>query len=334
MTLYRALRGVGTYLSLSVVGGLMTISMCAAADDFSIAIIRPLQQAQTQAQAASEESTLQQAISETDDEDIAFVVVNGIKSAQEPCSDALYLERKILFDAAKNGLFVSLAGSDWTLCKTSVGKSASSERLTRLRELFFAEDFSFGASKIPLIRQSATPKFRSYAENIRWEVGSVLFATINLPGNDNHYRAAGGRNNEFEDRAVANQHWLQQLVSHARTHKLEALVLFCDQNPLAAPLANGQRDGFSEIRSQIQRLADQFPGRLLMVHAASTTANEAATAGINWKGKLGTLAVAPGWLKLKISPSSPAFFSLIHHEHNEERKESSRVTNKRTTALK
>lgn len=324
MTLHRALCCISAYVGQSAIAMLLTLSICAAADDFSIAVIGPTPQA------AGEESTLQQTISETDNEDIAFVVVNGIKSVQEPCSDALYLERKILFDSAKNGLIVSLAGSDWTQCKTSAGKSASSERLSRLRELFFAEDFSFGSTKLPLVRQSATPKFRSYAENIRWEVGSILFATINLPGIDNHYRAAGGRNNEFEDRAVANQHWLQQLFSYARTHKLEALVLFCDQDPIAAPLANGQRDGFSEIRTQIQKLANQFSGRILVVHAAASAVSEAATSNINWKSKLGTLAVGPGWLQLKITPNSPALFSVIHNE----RKESSRVTHKKATASK
>ena len=322
--LHRAYRRIGVSFGLSIIYLLMTISLCAAADEFSIAIIAP------PPQAANEESTLQQAISETDNEDIAFVVVNGIKAAQEPCSDALYVDRKILFDSAKNGLIVSLAGSDWTQCKTTSGRSASIERLNRLRELFFADDFSFGTSKIPLIRQSAMAKFRSYAENSRWQIGSVLFATVNLPDNNNHYLAAGGRNNEFEDRAVANQHWLQQLVSYARTRKLEALVLFCDSDPMAEPLASGQRDGFSEIRTQIRRLASQFSGRLLLVHSAPSTSMEAATSSIKWKDNLGTLTIAPGWLRLKISPSLPAFFSITHSE----RHDTSRATNKKTAALK
>lgn len=302
---------------------LLLASICAAADDFSVAIVGP------SLTKTNEERALQQVISETDDENIAFVVVNGIKSAQEACSDALYVDRKILFDAAKNGLIVSLAGSDWTPCKTSTGKSASIERLSRLRELFFADDFSFGATKIPLTRQSAAPKFRSYAENSRWEFGPVLFATINLPSDNNHYLAAGGRNNEFEDRTVANANWLQRLTSHANTRKLEALVLFCDHDPITPPKGAGVRDGFIEIREQIQRLATQFSGRILLVHASATPMT-GTPAGISWRRNLGTLAVSSGWLRLKISPNSPALFSVISNDTSD----TVRATNKKTAAIK
>ena len=99
--------------------------------------------------AASDESALREAIAATDQDNLAFVLVNGIKSNAEPCSDTLYQQRKALFDEAKNGLIVSLAASDWSECKNARDRSAAVERLNRLRELFFVDEFSFGASKIP-----------------------------------------------------------------------------------------------------------------------------------------------------------------------------------------
>ena len=311
------------FLRCVAIGLLLIASACAAADDFSIAIIAP------SLKTSNDDSALRQSINETDEENLAFVVVNGIKSAQEVCSDRVYLDRKIVFDAAKNGLIVSLAGSDWTQCKNSAGRSDSSERLNRLRELFFAEDFSFGATKIPLVRQSTVPKFRSYAENARWEFGPILFATINLPHDNNHYLSAGGRNNEFEDRSVANLNWLRRLVSHASTHKLDALVLFCDDNPFTSPKSSSQHDGFAEIRAQLLRLAGQFSGRILLVHD-SVSPTTGTPAGIEWKGNLGTLGVTSSWLRLKISPNSPALFSVIGNDGSD----SQRVTNKKTAALK
>jgi hypothetical protein len=302
---------------------LLSASICTAADDFSVGIIGP------SLKTPRDDSALRQAISETDDENLAFVVVNGIKSAQEACSDNIYLDRKNLLDSAKNGLIISLAGADWTECKTASGKSSAVERLSRLRELFFADDFSFGASKIPLVRQSAAAKFRSYAENSRWELGPVLFATINLPSDNNHYLSAGGRNSEFEDRSVANLNWLQRVVSHAGTHKLDAIVLFCDHYPLAPAPSTKQRDGFAEIRDDIVRVAARFSGRILFVHGGLMPIT-GTPAGISWQGNLGTLAVPSGWLRLKISPNSPALFSVISNESNE----SVRVTNKKTAALK
>lgn len=308
---------------LLLTGMLLNASVCAAADDFSIGIIGP------SLKSLHDDSALRQAISDTDDEDLAFVVVNGIKSAQEACSDEVYLDRKNLFDAAKNGLVVSLAGTDWTECKTAAGKSLSVERLSRLRELFFTDDFSFGASKIPLVRQSAAAKFRSYAENAHWELGPVLFATINLPSDNNHYLSASGRNSEFEDRSVANLNWLQRVVGHATTHKLDAVVLFCDHDPLAPAQSSKQHDGFAEIRENIVRLAARFSGRILLVYGGPAPVT-GTPAGIAWQGNLGTLSVASGWLRLKISPNSPALFSVISNESDE----ILRPVNKKTAALK
>lgn len=308
---------------LLLIGLFLKASVCLAAEEFSIGIIG------SATKTPHDDSALRQAISETDDENLAFVVVNGIKSAQETCSDNVYLNRKNLFNAAKNGLVVSLAASDWTDCKTIAGKSSAIERLSRLRELFFADDFSFGASKIPLARQSAAAKFRSYAENARWELGPVLFATINLPSDNNHYLSAGGRNSEFEDRSVANLNWLQRVVGHATIRKLDAVVLFCDHDPLTPAQSNKQRDGFAEIREDIVRVAARFSGRILMVHSGPMPTT-GSPAGISWQGNLGTLAVPTGWLRLKISPNSPALFSVISNESSE----TQRTTNKKTAALK
>ncbi len=80
--------------------------------------------------------------------------------------------------------------------------------MSNIRNLCFADEFSFNASKIPLIRQSTSPKFRSYAKNARWEIGNVVFTAINLPATNNHYLAEDGRNSEFEDRQIANCEWL------------------------------------------------------------------------------------------------------------------------------
>ena len=299
----RAKSPLATWLTVFCLTLVTTCPAYSGGDEFSIGIIAP------SPTAASDDSALRQALSETDDDNLAFVVVNGIKSAEENCTDSLYLERKILFDGAKNGLIVSLAGADWTGCRNTTGRSAAIERLNRLRELFFAEDFSFGASKLPLSRQSNAVKFRGFAENARWEFGPVLFATINLPSDNNHFLLAAGRNNEFEDRTIANREWLQRLVTIAARRKLLALVLFCDSDPLALPVPAPRRDGYAEVREQLAQLAGHFPGRILVVHDR-TRAEAGSAAGISWKGNLGSLAVASGWLRLTVAPSTPALFAV------------------------
>ncbi len=190
------------------------------------------------------------------------------------------------------------------------------ERLTRLRELLFADEFSLGASKIPLIRQSNALKFRSFAENARWEVGSILFATINLPANNNHFRIEAGRNSEFEDRSIANRAWLHHIFAIAKLKKMIGIALICDGNPLAKPGAQhlfdgaAKHDGFAEIRQQLTALASKFPGRVLVIHNQAEKRAISAS-GIAWRGKFGRGGVwMTDWIKLTVQAENPEVFLL------------------------
>lgn len=258
--------------------------------------------------AAQDESVLRNAIVESDADNLGFVVANGIKSSAEPCSDQVYSDRKLLFDSAKNGLVVSLAASDWAGCRNKAGKSLALERLLRLREMFFGEDFSLGASRIPLLRQSTSPKFRNYTENARWELDDILFATINLPANNNHYLSEAGRNSEFDDRQIANRHWLQRIFMYAAYKKLSGIVLFSDGNPLQ-PALRGKHDGFADARQRITALSKKFPGKVLLIHGPITD-RSAPMPQIEWRGNLGSLAASPGWLKVTARDTDPMLFAV------------------------
>lgn len=265
---------------------------------------------------SSDEALLRRAIAETDADNLGFVVVNGVKSASEPCSDALYEQRLALLSKAKNGVVLSLAGSDWADCKRDNGRSAAMERLTRVRDLYFQDEMSFGETRLILTRQSTTTKFRSYAENARWEMGNVVFATVNLPAPNNHYLTDAGRNGEFEDRLIANRYWLQRVFTFATRDKNAGIVLFCDGNPalhsgrVSARGPDGVRDGFFEVRRQIVRLAAAFDGKVLVVHGGAGRQGKPAT--IAWNGNLGDLEVSDGWVKVNVTPLSPALFDVDH----------------------
>src|SRR6185437_5031263 len=200
------------------------------------------------------------------------------------------------------------AGSDWGDCRNPSGKQDGLERLARLRELFYPDEFSLGASKIPLIRQSSTPKFRLYAENTRWDVGSVLFTPLNLPAANNRFRTEAGRNSEFEDRAIATRDWLRRSFSNARFKNMAGIVLICDGDPLAKPAKSAQRDGFAEVRQQLLQLAAKFPGKVLVIHN-QVDIKSAAPRSIVWRGNLGELELGAGWEKVSVKPADPALFS-------------------------
>lgn len=261
--------------------------------------------------ALADETGLREALEETEHENLAFVVLGGIKSPIEPCSDELYAQRRALLGQAKHGVVVSLAESDWGGCRYRDGRTAALERLHRLRELLFADDLSFGASKIPLHRQSANPKFRDYAENARWEIGGIMFATLNLPANNNRYLSAAGRNGEFEDRQVANRDWLQRVALHARRKQSAGIVIFSDGNPLALPgESSAQRDGFRETRKQLTAIAATFPGKVLLIHNQPPRAGKQRLPAIRWHGNLGELAVAADWIGVTVAPAQAELFSV------------------------
>src|SRR5690606_7823574 len=112
-----------------------------ASEAFSFGVIaRP-------AHAAKATALLHKAIDDTDSDNLAFVVANGIKADDEPCSDAVYNDRHALYENAKNGLVVSLTAGDWADCVNTMKHSIAIERLRRLRELFFVGEFSFGQSR-------------------------------------------------------------------------------------------------------------------------------------------------------------------------------------------
>ena len=264
----------------------------------------------------ADDTLLRRAIAETDGDNLGFVVVNGMKSASEPCSDTLYEQRLTLLSKAKNGVVLSLAGTDWADCKREHGRSAAMERLTRVRDVYFQDEMSFGDTRLLLMRQSTTTKFRSYAENARWEMGNIVFATINLPAPNNHYLTDAGRNGEFEDRLIANRYWLERVFTFAVRQKRPGIVLFCDGDPAlhsgrtAARGPDGTRDGYVEVRRQIIRLAAAFPGKVLVVHGGSS-ATPSKPAAVAWRGNLGDLEVADGWVKVNVAPASPALFDVV-----------------------
>lgn len=251
---------------------------------------------------AQEDAALREAIQMGDTLNFAFVVAQGVKHAGSACVDSVYQRRKSILDTSKHGLIVSLGAPDWGNCEGD-SVTAAVAKLTRVRELFFDDEFSLGATRLPMVRQSTDEKFRNFMENARWEIGDVMFATINLPANNNHYVTAAGRNGEFEDRLVANREWLKRVFSYAVLKRVDAIVLFSEANPLARP--NARRDGYAETRRHLLALAGQFKGKVLIVHAQPSAPAQVIT----WRGNVGEVGVARGWLRMKVEPGTPGLFA-------------------------
>jgi hypothetical protein len=265
----------------------------------------------------ADESVLKQAIQQANAAHLAFTVATGIKAGGEPCSDKLYNQRRELFNDSAGPLVVSLAASDWSACRNSAGRSDAIERLIRIREVYFADSTSLGGNPMTLTRLSSTASFRSYAENAHWEFGNVLFATINLPANNNHYLSAAGRNSEFEDRLVANRSWIKRLFSMAQRRRLAGLVLFSDGNVgvhveesrWQQVFSNNKEDGFATPRRQIKVLADKFAGQVLLVDtqpllSGNNEQGKGEQAPIAWRQNLGHVSVTSNWVEIDVAAAA------------------------------
>ena len=265
------------------------------------------------------EARLKQALADSSEKSLAFLVLTGIKGEKESCGDRLYQQRRDIIERARRPVIVSLAGSDWTACRNSANRTNAIERLNRLRELFYGEPESLGVDKIHMTQLSASPRFRSYAENAHWKVGKVLYATINLPAGNNHYLPAAGRNSEYEDRTVANRFWLNRLFAIARSDKAEALVLFSEGavRPFYLDQPAGlrgllrrdpvEKDGFEAVRRQVQAQAVKFDGKVLLVDSSALQGKKPR---IEWKDNLGQLSVGTKAVEVTVTLGKEAAFEV------------------------
>lgn len=265
------------------------------------------------------EARLEKSLAKTRNAGLSFVVATGVKAAAEPCSDALYARRRDMFEDARPPVIVVPAASDWADCRNAAGRRDGVERLNRLREVLYAEPSALGEKALMLARQSANAKFRSYAENSYWITGNVLYATLNIPSNNNHYRTEAGRNSEFEDRAVANRFWLNRLFALAKRRKFQALVLFSEGNlkvlsdepgilarfGRSAPLL---QDGFAAPRRQIVAMAGRFPGKVLLIDSAPVANGTEPV--IAWRANLGHVSIGSRVVHVHVTPDAEPLFRL------------------------
>ncbi len=191
--------------------------------------------------------------------------------SETSCSDASLARRRALLDDSAKPAVPVVAAAEWASC--GKGPSDYLERLEHLGDVLFSSNQSFGQARLPWLRQSSLPRFRRYRENLRWQVGHVLFATINLPDNNNNFRNAAGRNGEFEERLVANRAWLDRTFRLAHERRLSGIVLFIDAAPrFSAPmrvpdLRARDRDGFYEWKLAFRDFVPAFKGQVLLVQA-------------------------------------------------------------------
>lgn len=219
------------------------------------------------------------------DRDIAFIVYDGnVKGSAEACRDSVYQSRRDLLDASRAPLVLLLGQHDWADCGLAhTGAYDPVERLDFVRQLFFPDANSLGQEPLTLSRESDVARFRPFREIVRWQAQGVALIGLNAPGPNNHYLTAGGRNGEFEDRAVATTFWLEHAAESARRSGMRALVIVLQGDPdfaryerrdrfawLRFSRSTQLRDGFLELKRSLVKAAETFRGPVIVIHRTET----------------------------------------------------------------
>ncbi len=244
-----------------------------------------------------------------------------------PCSAGDIERRREALDASAKPIVPVVAASEWSVC----GGLASDpqERLARVGDALFGSEESLGQSRLRWARQSSVPRFHRYRENLRWQMGNVLFVVLNLPDNNNNFRFGAGRNGEFEERFVANRAWLERAFRLAIERRLAGIVIFVDAAPrfglpMRAPDPRApERDGYYEWKATLRDLTSSFKGQVLLVqgHVVPQSApltepdhpmRDASGKPLSHFTRIALPDVSSNstWLRIDVEPKDPKLFRI------------------------
>lgn len=269
------------------------------------------------------------------DTQAAFVVHAGnIKDVTESCRDELITQRLSLLASSPKPLIYVPGANDWADCqRASEGGYNPVERLDFLRDHAFNDDALLGPGPVgyaqfDITRQSDMARFRQYHENVRWFYRGVVFVGLNLPGNNNNYRSAGGRNGEYEDRVIATRVWLQHAAVYAQQKDAIGMVIIAQADPEFEPARSGglggifsERsgrhgiDGYKDFRAQLLRLANRFKAPILLIDSGKTMRHTqplrdthgAPVKSFTQLSSYGSPA-ADRWVRVRVDPRTPKLF--------------------------
>lgn len=196
--------------------------------------------------------------------------VGDIKNGGSECSDQTFIQVKKMFDSFQKPLIYTPGDNEWTDChRRSNGSYEPTERLEKVRKLFFNETTSLGIETLPVQSQSKSDGEHSlYVENLRWSTNNVLFMSIHQVGSNNNLDPkVPGAIKEYEARNQANMQWLKTGFSEAKKQESKAIVIAMQADTFhpKAPKVSG----FSDFITAIRVLALEFKKPILLIQGDS-----------------------------------------------------------------
>ena len=251
----------------------------------------------------------------------AFIVhVGDFKKSSDPCSDALFLDRHALFNGSRIPFIYVPGDNEWTDCRSvAAGHYDELERLGRLRQLFFAEPFSLGRTRIPLEQQAG-----AFPEHLRWRLGPVLFVSLNVPGPNNNFGMRKEASAEYRARNPLLIDWLKKGFARVRRENLAGIVIVMQGNPGFKHFAAGLgHNGYKELLEALRSETLDFAGQVLLVHGDTHWQRiDHPLTQPNTKEKVANFTRLEsfgfpfmGWVKVIIDTETPGLFRYEVHPH-------------------
>ena len=200
----------------------------------------------------------------------AFTIhVGDIKPGDTRCDDEYFVKIAGMFATFDQPLIYTPGDNEWTDChRPDNGGFDPLERLTKIRELFFAAPGqSLGREKLALDHQGAEASFSTFIENRRWARDGVLFATLHIVGSSNNLQRNAASANEYFARNTANLAWMAATFARAKESNAKAVVL-AFQADLGWELDgfDDRRAGFNDTLIALRRHAQAFGKPVLIIH--------------------------------------------------------------------
>jgi hypothetical protein len=251
--------------------------------------------------------------------DIAFTIHVGDIKGGGPCSDEIYARRRAQFDSFAKPLIYTPGDNEWTDCRRKhMGSMDPIERLARLRQVFFADRWSLGASRLWLDAQDAclVPPAEgcgcaAHPENRAWTFNGIRFATLNIPGSDNNVGYDAANDREARCRDEANRRWLQAQEALSAQADVRALVVAIQANPW-----DSRKPVYRGFLQQVEAAAMRLSKPVLFIHGDTHTYQfdspfrDEMGHGRRWPRRLETSG-SPfvGWVKVTVDPTQPDPFA-------------------------
>jgi hypothetical protein len=266
----------------------------------------------------AEEARYRDMLAAIDREPLAFVIHVGDFKGGGACSDALYERRRAEFAASAHPFIYTPGDNEWTDCRGKhMGGMDPLGRLARLREVFFADRWSLGRTRIETLAQDtcidpspAGCRCPAHPENRFWSRAGVRFVTLHFVGSDNNMGVDAANDAEARCRDEANALWLDMAIRSSERSQTRALVIATQADPWTSKLPVYRR-----FLAQVQEASRRLKKPVLLVHGDSHTQRVDnpftdslgnTLLGITRLETFGSPFV--GWVKVTVDPDHPDVF--------------------------